>query len=147
VIPAFNDKGCLPPGIHDASWDEFNERFATTPHRRQLVMLMAGLIRHLKSVGCAALYVDGSFVTSKDRPNDYDACWDVSGVKAERVDPDLLQFDHAAKARTAERYGGDIRPDVFSPTEMDATYLQFFQIDRDGDSKGIVKLRLAEIEP
>ncbi|MYG51341.1 MAG: hypothetical protein F4204_03060 [Rhodospirillaceae bacterium] len=108
---------------------------------------MERLIKHLKSIKCTALYVNGSFVTSKERPNDYDACWNVRGVKFELIDPVLLGADDDGKQAMLEKYGGDIRPDQFSPVELDGTYLDFFQIDRDGNPKGIVELSLVEIEP
>jgi len=98
-------------------------------------------------VGCRSIYVDGSFVTDKVRPNDYDACWDIHGVKIEKLDTALLDFSDAGKVAMEVKYGGDIRPDAFSPTEIDASYLEFFQIDRNGERKGIVRLVLAEIEP
>ena len=147
MIPPLNDKGQLPPGIHQATWDEFVERYALTSHRRQLLAGMKRLIRHLRSVNCKSLFVNGSFVTIKEKPNDYDACWNVVGVKFEQIDPILLHADEAGKQAMQRKYGGDIRPDQFSPTELDGTYLEFFQLDRDGNAKGIVELSLMEIEP
>lgn len=147
MIPEFDENGQLPPGIHRATWSEFVERYATTNHRRKLLEGMERLIEHLKSIECTALYVNGSFVTSKERPNDYDACWNVRGVKFELIDPVLLGADDDGKQAMLEKYGGDIRPDQFSPVELDGTYLDFFRIDRDGNPKGIVELSLVEIEP
>ncbi|MFA6114120.1 MAG: hypothetical protein WC729_09005 [Sphingomonas sp.] len=86
-------------------------------------------------------------MTDKAKPNDYDACWDVQGVKIEKLDKALLEFSHEGNAAMEVKYGGDIRPDAFSPTELDASYLEFFQIDRNGERKGIVRLVLAEVEP
>ena len=108
---------------------------------------MKRLIRHLRSVNCKSHFVNGSFVTIKEKPNDYDACWNVVGVKFEQIDPILLHADEAGKQAMQRKYGGDIRPDQFSPTELDGTYLEFFQLDRDGSAKGIVELSLMEIEP
>ena len=39
---------------------------------------MAGLgaaLENLKNAGCGTVYINGSFVTNKVVPNDYDACW------------------------------------------------------------------------
>lgn len=146
MIPSFDERGFLPPGVHRSDWGEFVERYGISDHRRKLIGLLEGLIRHMKAVGCRSMFIDGSFVTNKERPNDYDACWDVHGVKVERIDPVLMNFTDFGKARMEEKYGGDIRPDAFSPTETAGTYLEFFQIDRNGDPKGIVQLVLAEIE-
>jgi hypothetical protein len=147
MIPEFDERGYLPAGVHDASWREFAERYAITEHRRALTDKLALLVRHLKTVGCRTLYVDGSFVTDKVRPNDYDACWDVQGVKIEKLDKALLEFSDAGKKAMEVKYGGDIRPDAFSPTELDTSYLEFFQVDRNGERKGIVRLVLTEVEP
>lgn len=146
MIPIFNPGGQLPEGIHEATWSEFLERYDITAHRGTLIEGMKKLILHLKAVGCRALYVDGSFVTDREIPNDYDACWDVHGVKAEKVDKLLLQFSDEAKAEIQDKYKGDIRPDSFSPMETSGTYLEFFQMDRDGNRKGIIRLSLEEID-
>lgn len=103
------------------------------------------LVRHLESVGCTAIYVDGSFITTKERPNDYDACWNIDGVKIEKVDKILLNFSDEGKVEMQKEYGGDIRPGACSPVESKATYLEFFQTDRNGNRKGIVKLTLRSI--
>jgi hypothetical protein len=147
MTPAFLPKGHLPKGIHKASWEEFCERYGGNDHRRQLLSGMRLLLSHLKSVGCRALYVDGSFVTAKDMPNDYDACWDLVGVKVEKLDNVLLDFSDDGKHAMQEKYRGDIRPDSCSPEERDCTYLEFFQMGRDGEPKGIVMLVLAEYNP
>ena len=110
-----------------------------------IVAKMAVLIEHLKDVGCKSLFIDGSFVASKDLPNDYDACWDVTGVKFESVDKVLLDGSDDGKMQMEAKYGGDIRPDKFSPRESDATYFEFFQLDRNGEAKGIIQLLLSEM--
>src|SRR5471030_1287284 len=70
MIPSFLPKGHLPKGIHHDTWEEFFARFGHTKHRKQLLEGMKLLLSHLKSVGCRSLYVDGSFVTAKETPND-----------------------------------------------------------------------------
>jgi hypothetical protein len=144
MIPEFDLWGTLPEGVHYATWSEFKTRFGYTAHRLDLIELLAKLARHLAEVGCATLYVDGSFVTQKAVPNDYDACWDSTGVKHDRLDPVLLRADAAGKAMMAARYGGDIRIANLSFGDFDGIYLDFFQTDRDGRKKGIVALDLHE---
>ena len=122
MIPEFNEKGQLPLGVHKASWEEFVARYATTDHRRSLISLMKKLIAHLKEVQCQNLFVNGSFVANKEKPNDYDACWDMQGTKFELVDPVLWGADDDGKKKMQEKYGGDIRPDICSPIETECTY-------------------------
>ena len=33
-------------------------------------------IDNLKEAGCLTVYINGSFVTAKQVPNDFDACWE-----------------------------------------------------------------------
>lgn len=145
MIPQFNADGLLPAGIHDATWQDFETRFGTTEHRNDLIVHLRMLIDHLHKVGCKRIYIDGSFVTNKAVPNDYDACWDIEGVKIEKLDPVLLQFDEAGKDEMQRKYKGDIRLAKCQPVERDCTYLKFFQIDRNGNAKGIVALDIHEV--
>src|SRR5438270_8800699 len=96
MIPDFDADGNLPRGIHWATWQEFVSRFDTTPRRTEL---LGGLIRALyilKRSGCQTVYVDGSFVSSKNVPGDFDACWDTKGVDLEylyKTEPVFFKFD------------------------------------------------------
>jgi hypothetical protein len=145
VIPGFNEDGQLPEGIYRASWTEFCDRFGLTEHRKSLLKGLHELLRHLASVGCKAVYIDGSFVTDKKHPNDYDACWDAAGVRIERLDRVLLDFSDDGKAVMQSKYRGDIRMAECFPVERDVSYLEFFQTDRLGRRKGIVRLVPSEI--
>lgn len=145
MIPQFESNGALPAGIHDATWQEFCERFGTTAHRRSLLAHLRMLIDHLHEVECKHIYVDGSFVTAKGKPNDYDACWDIDGIRIEKLDPVLLQFDEAGKQEMQRKYRGDIRLAKCRPVERDCSYLRFFQMDRNGAAKGIVVLDIEEV--
>ena len=63
----------------------------------------------LRRAGCRIFYIDGSFVTSKESPNDFDACWEEAGVEPELLDPVLLRFD-AGRAEQKARYLGELFP-------------------------------------
>src|SRR6266436_4537256 len=95
MIPAFDHDGNLPPGRHPTSWDDFAKRFGTSGQRRRLLAGMKQMLQSLKNVGCARVFMNGSFVTSKADPEDYDGCWDGAGVdlpKLKQTDPVLLDF-------------------------------------------------------
>ncbi|MGH9067685.1 MAG: DUF6932 family protein [Acidimicrobiales bacterium] len=130
--------GVLPPGVHQAAWEELEERFAGTPHRRVLSAGLKDALIMLGSAGCRAVYVDGSFVTDKEVPNDFDVCWDPTGVDLAALDP---VFKDLAPPRGAQkaRFGGELFPDV---VEMGSGLLfsQFFQRQRSGEPKGIVAI-------
>jgi len=99
-------------------------------------------LESLRSAGCATVYVNGSFVTAKEIPGDFDACWDMKGVDPERLDPVLLTFAQGRAAQKA-KYGGELFPASFPAAPSGRTLLAFFQIDRrTGEAKGIVRVDL-----
>jgi hypothetical protein len=148
VIPAFDVDGNLPPGLHAATWEEFTDRFATTPHRERLAAGLQRALRVLQSAGCRTAYVDGSFVTSKPVPGDFDACWDVTGVVGAdlaRLDPVLLDFSDERAAQKA-KYLGELFPAQAIEGSTRRRFLDFFQIDREsGNPKGIVAIDLQSL--
>ncbi len=147
MIPEFIDIGgpwsVLPPGIHDASMKEAEHRFATNGERKRLFDGFRKGAASLRKAGCSAVFLDGSFVTAKPNPADFDACWDPTGVNVVRLDPVLLDFSEQRK-KQRERYGGE-----FFPTRMrtggSQTFIEFFRIDRHtGREKGIVRIVFAD---
>ena len=146
MIPDFESGGNLPPGVHWASWDEIVERFGTTRWRRELLDGFWSALDGLKRTGCRTVYLDGSFVTSKQVPRDFDACWDEIGVEMELIDPVLLEFDRGRAAQKA-KFRGEFFPAAWVARMRGDVFLDFFQIDREtGQRKGIVALDLGGIE-
>ena len=146
MIPEFQSGGNLPVGVHWATWDEIVERFGTTPWRKDLLEGFRSAMDGLNRAGCRTVYLDGSFVTSKQVPNDFDACWDETGVDMTLIDPVLLEFDRGRAAQRA-KYGGEFFPATWVARMRGDVFLDFFQIDREtGQTKGIVALGLGGIE-
>jgi hypothetical protein len=142
VIPPFDERGNLPPGIHTADWNELEAAFGGSPRRVELLAGLREALAALRDAGCRIAYVDGSFVTGKEEPGDFDACWDGAGVDASLLDPVLLDL---APPRTAqkERFSGELFPmSVVADSESGAPFLDFFQRDRDGEPKGIIQIDL-----
>lgn len=132
----------LPPGIHDATLQEIEQRFATNETRKILFEGFKKGIETLKEAGCRIIFLNGSFVTDKPYPGDYDACWDPSGVDGDLLDPVLLDFSHGRKAQKL-KYGGEF---FISSMRADGshTFVDYFQIDKDtGSTKGIIRIQLA----
>lgn len=146
MIPPFNQDGLLPPGIHTtASWQEFAHRFGHTPHRQNLLSGMKTALLGLRRAGCRVVYVDGSFVTAKKHPNDFDICWDITGVNPALLDPLLLKLDNSRVAQKV-KYLGEFFPAQIPEGVSGKTFLEFFQTDKaTGNPKGIVALNLWEI--
>jgi hypothetical protein len=140
MIPDFQADGNLPPGVHWSDWMEFNARYSTNPHRRQLLAGLKEAIQMLAKAGCAAVYVNGSFVTAKDFPGDFDACWDLKGVNPAALDPVFFDFGNGRAAQKA-RFMGEFFPAQVPEGASGKTFLEFFQTDRDsGNPKGIVAI-------
>jgi hypothetical protein len=144
VIPEFQPNGLLPQGVHWAPWGEIVQRFGTNSHRLWLLRGLERAIAAFVSANCGAIYIDGSFVTEKTLPRDYDVCWEMVGVRSAYLDPVFLDFSNRRAAQKT-KYFGEFFP-AHAPASMDpplATYLNFFQVDKaTGNPKGIVGLKL-----
>jgi hypothetical protein len=137
VLPPLDpDTGRLPEGAHTASWDELVDRFGWTPRRRQLLDGLAEALELLAEAGCTRIWLNGSFVTAKDEPADFDACWDPDGVDVDALDPVFLDFA-AGRANQKARFGGELLPNVVE-SGSGLAFADFFQNERDGGRKGIV---------
>ena len=142
MISEFEPGSNLPTGLHRAAWRELHDRFGTTRWRRRLLAGLRAALENLQSAGCLTAYVDGSFVSSKPEPGDFDACWEEAGVDLDRLDPVLLTFD-ASRAAQKAKYGGAFVPASAVAGLGEGVFLSFFQVDKDtGARKGIVALDL-----
>jgi Family of unknown function (DUF6932) len=142
VTPSFDERGNLPPGIHPATWDEIVERYATNERREQLMDGLRAAIDSLHAAGCSRVYLDGSFVTEKDEPGDFDACWEAGSVDPASLDPVLLDF---SDRRTAQKtkLGGELFPAQLAAEPGGTMFLEFFRHDRlTREPKGIIAIDL-----
>ena len=57
-----------PPGLHEATLDELEKRFATNNRRRSLHDGLRRGCGALQAAGCAVVFVDGGYVTDKPIP-------------------------------------------------------------------------------
>lgn len=153
MIPDLVDLGqpavwrVLPPGIHLATMREIGERFAVNPDRIRLFEGFVRVVSALRLAGCSTVYLDGSFTTDKPCPNDYDGCWDLTGVDPHKLDPVLLQYDNSRAAQKAKYFGEMFIANLpASPSEI---YLEFFQTEKDtGKKKGILKIEIqSQVNP
>ena len=146
MLPRYQHNGNLPAGIHEATWAEFVERFGRTAHRQQLLQGLAAGLAQLKAAGCTTVYVDGSFVTDvenvfNERPHDFDACWEVHGVNVDSLDAVFFTFE-AARAAQKAQFGGEFFPADWPADPQGSPFVEYFQQDKNGRAKGIVKIAL-----
>lgn len=124
------------------SWASFASRFGWNSRRRFLLGGMYRALTDLRGAGCAAAIIDGSFVTDKEEPGDYDLAFDPVGMNGGLVDPVLRRHDDGRKAMKA-KYFGDVFPwgaRACATTRL--IYFEFFQRDRSGTTKGVVLLNV-----
>jgi Family of unknown function (DUF6932) len=142
-IPAFDaDSGNLPPGVHNATWEEVVSRFGWNAERIRLLEGLRRALESLKTAGCQRAYLDGSFVSEKDVPGDFDACWEAAGVDPGALDPVLLDFSHRRAAQKA-KFGGEFFVANQAATPAGTRFVDFFQQDKTtGQAKGILAIDL-----
>lgn len=142
--------GNLPPGIHDATWPEVVARFGHAPHWLTLLAGLKAALDALRAAGCQRVYLDGSFVTEKERvaqapPGDFDACWEVAGVDLPllaQLAPVVFDLRPGRRAQKA-LFGGELFPAESAADGEGTAFLDYFQQDkRTGDPKGIVAIDL-----
>ena len=129
----------LPPGIHNATLQEIEDRFATNHHRRNLFEGFKRGVAALVYAGCKTIFLDGSFVTGKTHPKDFDVCWDPTGVDDTKLDPVFLDFTQNRK-RQKDKFSGEFFPSS-AIANGQKTFIEFFQTDRYTGVTGGLKLR------
>jgi hypothetical protein len=98
----------------------------------------------LTAAGCRIVYLDGSFVTNRDKPGDFDACWEPLGVDPERLGAALVNY-HGDRWDQKAGYGGELFPSSGLADITGRTFLDLFQIDKwTRRPKGIVAIQLGD---
>jgi hypothetical protein len=147
VVPGFDSRGLLPVGIHAATWKQIVSRLGFTPRRTWLLEGLNKALQLLRAAGCRLVYLDGSFVTAKPEPRDFDACWAIKGVDVEKLSPVFLDFSNS-RARQKRAFRGEFFPAELPEGATGRTFLEFFQIDKEtGNPKGILAIDLSEMQP
>lgn len=146
-MKSFDSKyGYLPDGLHRMSLSEIATALTWTPRRAWLHIGLVRAAAALRAAGCRTIILDGSFVTAKDDPGDYDAAFDPLGVDGDLLDPVLLRHTDGRRAMKA-KYLGDIFPwGATACSKTGSTFRDFFMTDRSGVPKGVVEIRL-DMEP
>ena len=144
MIPKLNNNGELPEGEHLASLDEIEDVYGLANDCRK--KLMAGLREaaiNYSNAGVTRLWINGSFIADKKEPSDIDGCWEYNN----NVHTDSLE-KHClfGGPKTKEIYGLDFY--IANITELGSglPFPQFFQKNREGNSKGIIVVELGAMK-
>lgn len=144
MIPEFNQRGALPPGIHLTTWDEFAGRFVVfsrSDRRLRIGEKIRALYDEARQSGIVRrILIAGSYVTSKAEPNDFD-CLIV-------LDPAIVgtilvpfQYNLISRRQARRTFQGDVVPALDGSASC-VEYVEFFQTARDGNRVGIVEIEL-----
>jgi len=146
MIPDFiSYPGCLwpllPPGIHDSDMNEIYSKFVYNQRRKDL---FDGFKRGLDNIflsGCPQVFLDGSYVTEKPFPNDYEVCWDPRFVDPDKLDSVFFVLDNHRQAQK-QIYMGEYFPSILVEGSTGKPFLEFFQKDKaTGNPKGIIRIK------
>jgi hypothetical protein len=146
-IPALDDDGFLPIGIHDCTLDELRASFGAfrqTDHRVKLFRKLREYILDLTSWGnVIAVYIDGSFVTAEIAPGDIDL---IVVTPADFTMPAVMppaSYNALSSRMVRTKYGFDIALVPGSGGAL-SKWLDFFQKVKNvpGRRKGILKVTL-----
>lgn len=144
LLPPFNEKGDLPPGIHPAGWSEIERRFGAGSVSR--VNAYAKL-RHLHELAertgrLERFLVFGSFVSTGADPRDVDIVLVMAAnFRLEEAPRESLTlFSHPdAEAR----FGASvfwIRQGMLQEAQMEE-FFETWQTKRDGTRRGLLEVR------
>ena len=142
ALPAFNEEGDLPPGVHRATLPEVLERFGHGSIQRCAVADRLSRVHQLvTSTGPLARFVVfGSFVTAKDEPNDVDIIlimedtFDLASVTGEAA----LLFQHMeADAHFGVSLFWTCRSGALGGEQA---MIEYWQVRREGGQRGIVEV-------
>ena len=90
------------------------------------------------------MYLNGSFVTAKEEPRDFDVCWEAKGVDPSLLDPVFFDFSANRKGQKM-RFGGELFPAEATADLAGTGFLEYQRDRRTGRPKGILELDLEEL--
>jgi len=97
------------------------------------------VVPQIKQISESPEIGNGSYITDKKYPRDYDAVWEFAGTN-NTIDP--LLRDGTDLWAIKRKYGGDVLCEIPGLCER----IEYFQTDRLGISKGIIKINLENID-
>lgn len=145
-IPPFDRKhGYLPPGEYLATLEEVEERFATSPRRREIFLGLTYVVTKLHGNNVVDIWIAGSYVTSKLRPDDADVVFKApAGVKTGGWG-DVTGLPTARAALKAAHRVDLWKSPAPQPNKKRSwppfiDIVAFFATDEDDIAKGMIKL-------
>lgn len=141
MIPELTREGLLPRGVHETTLEEVRHRFGVgNPLRSRLMKGLEAVAALARKLGVREIYLDGSFVTDKRDPGDWDAVV-VAPVETNCASREVLRL--VDRPRVKREFGGDLFLILEDDGELLNHYVNgVFVKDHLGRAKGIVRIRL-----
>jgi hypothetical protein len=147
AVPDFREDGWLPIGHHSITWEELIKVFGGQPETKrrritELLVLWRDRAREHKITG--RLLLNGSFISTKPEPGDFDAIF----VGDDGIEEILVENDEARLLLNyqvcKEIYGGDL---LFFSAVAARKFPEFCRLDgfdysKDKKPKGLVELKI-----
>ena len=146
-IPALNDFGLLPAGVHDCIDAEVQIAFCASDARQAVWAAFQGFLAWVATKpGPVSIFVDGSFVTDKPVPRDVDVAVDITACSVADQDAWLIAY-HREHAFLKRQFGTDFYPVIGGVGHDFTSFFQYIRVDDalargapDGTRKGILRL-------
>lgn len=146
-IPALNEFGLLPPGLHDCSLAELRAAFGVFQESDRRQILFRSLAELVAACGRSGLFeqllVDASFVTAKPAPNDIDLLAVLRPGHDFERDLPMSEYALVSRSLLRRRYAFDVIV-AEANSELYGSYVTFFSQVRGSLelTKGLLRLRL-----
>ena len=133
MIPGFDRDGFLPVGVWNCSGQEFLERFAAGRDRGDFRSALINVLDFGAHYGALSVLVGGSFITTRNTPNDIDCV--IVFSSEEQIPPRIESLEI-----------GNIAMDIFFTSveqeQVLLSFLKLFTTDRYGVKRGAINVEL-----
>ncbi len=149
----FNENGYLPYGIYNMTFEEFRSTFGeNSTKRKEIITEYEKHMVEIKNTGYFLdHWIDGSFVSTKENPNDIDTLTEFNGFEAEKnndkekieniISNSRSMTNNKCHSLRVYRYpsSDEIAYKLYLKSKM-RILLILFGHDREGIPKGIIHL-------
>lgn len=138
---SFNGSGNLHETV-ELSFEEFQQHFGTNQQRKEKIRTAVSFIKIFASCGCKAVYIAGSFVSTKKDPEDIDICFDLTGIDEEKLERIFPGFNGPNRYMVIGKIRRESACHLFTFNNDDGFALELLQTDRYFYPKGLVRINL-----
>ncbi len=157
-IPNFNEEGCLPKGIYLMNLEKFEDNFSKNKSKKRKIIMehYKSYLNKLLKYDCVINHwIDGSFVTSKEEPNDIDTLTEFDGLKLDEdnkieiqgiIDNAPLMTDNCCHSIGIYKYpeNYEVEYESYSSTKSKVLFILFCSNKNTKNPKGFVKLDIGD---